>query len=163
MCELFILEHTCYTVYMTDPLDAYSEFGYYIHRIVALIDKRGDALFREQLGISLRQFLLLRLIEADPKNAPSQQMLADRLGIAKSAVSRHIDIAKESGWITVAISEASRKQHALGLTAKGQQLLGQANKLLKQSEIDGFSDLPKSDVEAMLRVMKSLHAKLLLS
>jgi DNA-binding MarR family transcriptional regulator len=78
----------------------YSEFGYYLHLAVALIDKSGEALFQRELGISLRQFMLLRLFETTG-TLPSQQVLVARLGIAKSAVSRHIDIARRNGWIDV--------------------------------------------------------------
>ncbi|WP_327144640.1 MarR family winged helix-turn-helix transcriptional regulator [Nocardia sp. NBC_01327] len=145
---------------MPKPTDLYSEFGFYIHQTVALIDKRGEAMFRTELGISLRQFTLLRLFEAGP-NVPSQQLLADRLGIAKSAVSRHIDIARQAGWIQVEVSEQSRRQHTLTLTAAGKDLLARAKTLIEQSEVDGFGDLPEADVEATLRTLKALHAKLI--
>lgn len=145
---------------MSQQIDAYSEFGYYIHRIVGIIDKRGDALFKQNLGISLRQFLLLRLIEADERHAPSQQLLAERLGIAKSAVSRHIDVAQRKGWITVETAEGSRKQHALRITRHGKHLLVQAQRILQESEAEGFGDMSKADVEATLRVMRRLYEKL---
>lgn len=145
---------------MSEMPDAYSQFGYYIHRIVALLDKRGDELFHTQLGISLRQFLLLRLIEADEKHAPPQQVLADRLGIAKSAVSRHIDIAQQKGWIAVEVSALSRRQNVLILTDEGRQILRKAKSLIAQSEIEGFGDIPSEDVEATLRVLQNLLNKL---
>ncbi|WP_405494182.1 MarR family winged helix-turn-helix transcriptional regulator [Nocardia sp. NBC_00511] len=137
----------------------YSEIGHYLHRVVALIDRRGDAMFRGELGISLSQFTLLRLFEASDE-VPSQQLLADRLGIAKSAVSRQIDIARRSGWIDVAVSPSSRRQHTLTLTPEGRKLLGRAKTLVENSELTGFGDLPEADVEATLRTLKALHAKL---
>ncbi|WP_167475406.1 MarR family winged helix-turn-helix transcriptional regulator [Nocardia arthritidis] len=144
---------------MPEPSDFYSEFGYYIHQVVALIDKRGDAMFRRELGISLRQFTLLRLFESG--DVPSQQLLSDRLGIAKSAVSRQIDIARRNGWIVVEVSPHSRRQHTLTLTEAGRQLLSRAKALIETSELAGFGDLPQADVEATLRTLKSLHGKLL--
>jgi DNA-binding MarR family transcriptional regulator len=137
----------------------YSEFGYYLHRIAALLDKRGDAMFRSELGISLRQFLLLRLIEMGAPT-PSQQMIAERLGIAKSAVSRHIDIARQKGWIDVGVSAQSRRQHSVTLTEAGQQLLSRAHTLLGQTETAGFADVPDADVQATIRTLKALHHKL---
>jgi DNA-binding MarR family transcriptional regulator len=144
---------------MKNSNDFYSEFGYYIHQIVTLIDKRGDEMFRAKLGISLRQFLLLRLIEV---GAPSQQLLADRLSIAKSAISRQIDIARNKGWVEVSTSSASRRQNTLVLTSFGQELLVQAKMLIAQSEVQGFGDMPIADVEATVRTLKTLHKKLLL-
>jgi len=144
---------------MQNQIHPYSEFGYYIHRVAALLDKRGDEQFRTQLGISLRQFLLLRLIEAHD-SYPSQQIIADRLGIAKSAASRHIDIAQRKGWIVVAASENSRRQNALTLTTDGKKLLASAKELMKQWENSGFGDLPAEDIEATLRVLRSLLNKL---
>lgn len=139
--------------------DYYSEFGYYIHRVAALLDKRGEEQFKAQIGISLRQFLLLRLIEA-ADGAPSQQAIADRLGIAKSAVSRHVEIAKQKGWVEVRTSSVSRRENELELTVTGRQLLAKSKDFIQTSELEGFSDLPKEDVEIALRVLKSLYGKL---
>jgi DNA-binding MarR family transcriptional regulator len=139
--------------------DYYSEFGYYIHRVAALLDKRGEEQFKAQIGISLRQFLLLRLIEA-ADGAPSQQAIADRLGIAKSAVSRHVEIAKQKGWVEVRTSSVSRRENELELTVTGRQLLAESKDFIQTSELEGFSDLSKEDVEIALRVLKSLYGKL---
>lgn len=135
------------------------EFGYYLHRVAALLDKRGDKMFREQLGISLRQFLVLRLIEMDAPT-PSQQMIADRLGIAKSAVSRHIDIARQKGWIDVGVSAQSRRQHSVTLTKAGQELLSRARTLLGQAESQGFAGIREADIEGAMRTLKALHRQL---
>lgn len=144
---------------MPKPSDPYSEFGYYIHRVATLLDKRGDAIFRSEMGISLRQFLLLRLIEMGAQ-MPSQQLIADRLGIAKSAVSRHIDIARRNGWIQVEVSAQSRRQNSVTLAPAGQQLLAEAKTLIEESELQGFADLPAADVKATVRTLKALHQKL---
>jgi DNA-binding MarR family transcriptional regulator len=141
------------------PSDPYSEFGYYVHRVVSLLDKRGEAMFRGELSISLRQFLLLRLI-AMGAEMPSQQLIADRLGIAKSAVSRHIDIARRNGWIHVEVSAQSRRQNSIALTGAGQNLLANARALIEHSEIQGFAGLPAADIEATVRTLKALHHKL---
>jgi DNA-binding MarR family transcriptional regulator len=141
------------------PSDPYSEFGYYIHRVATLLDKRGDAIFHSELGVSLRQFLLLRLIEMEAQ-MPSQRLIADRLGIAKSAVSRHIDIARRNDWIQVEVSAQSRRQNSVTLTSAGQQLLAEAKTLIEKSELQGFADLPAADVKATIRTLKALHQKL---
>jgi DNA-binding MarR family transcriptional regulator len=148
-----------YRVVVSTPGGPYSEFGYYVQRVASLLDKRGDAMFRAEMGISLRQFLLLRLIEMGPE-MPSQQVLADRLGIAKSAVSRHIDIARRNGWIRVEVSAESRRQNSLALTPAGQQLLAHAQTLIEQSEMQGFAGLPAIDIEATVRTLKTMHQKL---
>jgi DNA-binding MarR family transcriptional regulator len=148
-----------YRAVVSTPSDPYSEFGYYVHRVASLLDKRGDAMFRAEMGISLRQFLLLRLIEMGPE-MPSQQVIADRLGIAKSAVSRHIDIARRNGWIHVEVSAESRRQNSLALTPAGLRLLAAAQTLVGQSELQGFAGLPAIDIEATVRTLKALHQKL---
>jgi DNA-binding MarR family transcriptional regulator len=148
-----------YRAVVPQPSDPYSEFGYYVHRVVSLLDKRGEAMFRGELGISLRQFLLLRLIGMGAE-MPSQQLIAHRLGIAKSAVSRHIDIARRNGWIHVEVSAQSRRQNSLALTAAGQKLLARARTLIEHSEIQGFAGLPAADIDATVRTLKTLHQKL---
>jgi DNA-binding MarR family transcriptional regulator len=139
---------------------AYSEFGYYLHRIVALLDKQGDRLFRTELGVSLRQFLLLRLIESAHGQAPSQQLIADRLDIAKSAVSRHIDIISRKGWVAVKTSESSRRQNELFITLEGESLLARAKELIGQSETKGFADISEADIATTLRTLRAVQEKL---
>lgn len=146
---------------MQEKTEFYSEFGYYIHQIVALLDKRGDELFRREVGISLRQFLLLRLFDTDDAALPSQQAIAQRLGIAKSAVSRHIDIARKQGWISVDTSATSRRQHTLTLTSAGKVTLAKAKEIIVRSEEQGFGDLPTADVEATVRTLKALYKKMI--
>ena len=137
----------------------YSEFGYYIHRVASLLDKRGEEQFKAQFGISLRQFLLLRLIEA-ADGAPSQQLISERLGIAKSAVSRHVEIANKKGWIEVRASSASRRENELVLTAEGSRLLALSKEFIQTSEAMAFDDLPKDDIETTLRTLRRLYEKL---
>jgi DNA-binding MarR family transcriptional regulator len=132
-------------------------FGHYIHQVVSLIDKRGDEMFRTRLGLSLRQFMLLRLVEAE---VPSQQALAERLGIAKSAISRHIYIAQNKGWLKVSATSASRRQTSLILTDEGKRLLAKAKKLIEESEAQGFGDVPQADLQTTIRTLKFLHKKL---
>ncbi|MEB4210357.1 MarR family winged helix-turn-helix transcriptional regulator [Mycobacterium sp. 94-17] len=144
---------------MPQTTEPHSEFGYYVHRVAALLDKGGDAMFRRELGISLRQFLLLRLIEMGDEMA-SQQAIADRLGIAKSAVSRHVDIARRKGWVQVDVSAHSRRQNRLTLTTAGSHLLAKAKTLIDRSQAEGFAGIPSCDVDATLRVLKALHQRL---
>lgn len=59
-------------------------------------------MFRAEMGISLRQFLFAAA--GMGAHMPSQQLIADRLGITKSAVSRHIDIARRNGWVRVEVA-----------------------------------------------------------
>ena len=145
---------------MNNVHEPYSEFGYYIHQIVALIDKRGDRLFRNSLGISLTQFMLLRLIEASAKTQPSQQVIAKKLGIAKSAMSRHVVIAEERGWLEVRTSSNSKRQNTLILTRAGKKLLERAKKLIEEYDALGFDDMPAADVEVTMRTLKSFYDKL---
>ncbi|MEU0541398.1 MarR family winged helix-turn-helix transcriptional regulator [Nocardia sp. NPDC005978] len=147
---------------MPSSSDFYSEFGFYIHQVVALIDKRGDAMFRRELGISLSQFTLLRLFDMGTE-VPSQQLLAERLGLAKSAVSRQIDIARRAGWIQVTVSPRSRRQNTLALTPEGRELLTRAKTLIERSESVGFGAIPTADVEATLRTLRALYTEMIKS
>lgn len=145
---------------MTKENDYYSEFGYYIHKVVDLIDKNGNKLFQQHLGISLMQFSLLIAFDTETKKLPSQQILSEQLGIAKSAVSRHVSIAQNNGWLSVEQSATSRRQNTLTLTRAGKKLLEDAKQLIQQSEHIGFDDMSPDDVAATMRVLKSLHNKL---
>lgn len=145
---------------MNEPDNFYSEFGYYAHHVVTLLDKRSDDMLRENLGISLAQFMLLRVFDTYGATLPSQQTIADRLGIVKSGVSRHIDIARQNSWIEVAPDPAMRRQNTVTLTPKGKQLLAEAKALIENAEAIGFENIPRADIEATIRTLRRLSQTL---
>lgn len=91
---------------------------------------------------------------------PTQQLIAQELGIAKSAVSRHSDILRGKKLITVTTSSSSRREHVLAVTRLGAERLKKAKHIIQEAERIGFGDLPPHEVRTMLRVLEHILIKL---
>jgi len=135
------------------------EFGEYLHRTVALLDRVADRALQQSVGISLSQFLVLLSTDADAKLSLSQQNIADHLGINKAAVSRHIDALVAQGWVERAPHPTSGRQVVLRITDEGLLLLRRAQKIMQATMSPHYR--AGGDLERMLDNLKAIHASLL--
>ncbi|MCU1550420.1 MAG: hypothetical protein JWR36_980 [Glaciihabitans sp.] len=129
-----------------------ADFWFLIRKCASLMDRGGEAIFREGLGISLAQFMVLSVVDAHP-GAFNQQSVADLLGLTKGTVSRQIESASAAGLLTTDVSAASRREKIVSLTAAGSELVRRGDKLLQASNPSIFPDIDPDDLAATLRTL----------
>ena len=134
-----------------------AQFWSLIRKSASLMERGGEALFREGAGVSLSQFLVLSVIDARP-GAFNQQSVADYLGLTKGTVSRQVESAERAGLVTTAVSPNSRREKTMALTEKGSALVRQGDALLADSQLVSFGLLDPDDFRAALRVLSSFVA-----
>jgi DNA-binding MarR family transcriptional regulator len=134
--------------------DQAATLWFLIRRLAGLMDRQGEAMFRQGLGISLAQFLVLSVVDAHP-GPLSQQAVADRLGLTKGTVSRQIDAAVRSGLMTAEVAEHTRREHALALTSDGEDLVRKGDDLFADSRAELLKVI---DSDALTAVLKQLSA-----
>jgi DNA-binding MarR family transcriptional regulator len=128
----------------------------YLHRAALLSERAGDRRFQQRVGIGRTQFLVLRSIGDAGKVPPSQQEIADLLSLTKGAVSRHVEVARQRGWLAVAASSASRREHALTLTPKGRSLVQEGLAVQREYEKLGREHLTDAAVSTTIQTLKTL-------
>lgn len=143
---------------LPDLPDDFARFWFLLRRVATQIDRSGEALFRRELGISLAQFLVLSTVDAFPHRL-NQQMIADRLGLTKSTVSRQIDNGVAGGLIAVAPSSTSRRENDISLTAAGTALVRRGDEVFAEARA-GFPVLGSDDLAATIRTLAALDAVL---
>ncbi|HEY7009616.1 MAG TPA: MarR family transcriptional regulator [Jatrophihabitantaceae bacterium] len=126
-----------------------------IRRVAGAFDRTGERLFQRELNLSLAQFLVLSVVDAYPGDL-SQQVIADRLGLTKGTVSRQIDKAVADGLMTVAVSERTRRENKVSLTAAGTDLVRRGDALFSTARQAGFPDISDKDMAATLRTLSKL-------
>lgn len=99
-----------------------------LHRITALLERRGDALVRTSFGVTYSRALLLRAVAAQP--GISQRELADALGYTAPAVSSLLKEIRLSGLIAVSESSASKRVNEVFLTVEGVELVAEISRYL---------------------------------
>jgi len=128
----------------------------YLHRAALLSERAGERRFQRRIGIGRTLFLVLRSIADAGEVPPSQQEIADLLSLTKGAVSRHIETARRRGWLAVATSSASRREHALTLTRAGRALVQDGLAVQHEYEGLGSAHLTDADVATTTRTLKTM-------
>jgi DNA-binding MarR family transcriptional regulator len=128
----------------------------YLHRAALLSERAGDRRFQHRIGIGRTLFLVLRSIADAGEVPPSQQDIADLLSLTKGAVSRHVETARQRGWLTVATSAASRREHTVTLTPAGQSLVTEGLAVQHEYERLGDEHLTDAAMSTTIRTLKTI-------
>jgi DNA-binding MarR family transcriptional regulator len=142
---------------MDTPDADVADFWFLVRKSASLLDRGGEALFREGLGISMAQFMVLSVIDAHPGNF-NQQSVADLLGLTKGTVSRQIESASDAGLVVARVSTTSRREKTIALTAEGTALVRRGDDLLASSNTGLFPRLDPGDLAVTIRTLAAFTA-----
>ena len=142
---------------MATPDADIADFWFLVRKSASLMDRAGEALFREGIGISMAQFMVLSVVDAHPGHF-NQQSVADLLGLTKGTVSRQIDAASEAGLVVAGVSPTSRREKTIALTDAGTALVRRGDELLAVSNSGLFPRLDRDDLAATLRTLAAFTA-----
>ncbi len=131
-----------------------ADLWFLVRKSASLMDRAGEAIFREGLGISLAQFMVLSIIDAHAGSF-NQQTIADLLGLTKGTVSRQLEAASEAGLLTTEVRPTSRREKIVALTPAGTALVRRGDTLLQESNRSSFPDLDPDDLAATLRTLST--------
>jgi DNA-binding MarR family transcriptional regulator len=107
------------------------------------------------VGIDPREFLLLRFVAAS--DAPSQQALAERLGIPASRMVALVDRLEEEGLVERRPDSEDRRIRAVHLTRKGGKVLERAGKVAVEYEMRLCSGLAGDEREQLIDLLQKLQ------
>lgn len=148
-----------YAVGMAQPSAQIADFWFLVRKSASLMDRGGEAFFREGLGISLAQFMVLSVVDAHPGDF-NQQAIADLLGLTKGTVSRQIDQAGAAGLLVARTSDSSRREKTIALTPAGKRLVERGDALLATSNSGIFPQLDSADLAATIRTLTAFTTAL---
>jgi DNA-binding MarR family transcriptional regulator len=106
-----------------DARDPYRRVLHSLHQADLLSRRVADQQLGKRIGIGRAMFLILDMLADTGADGMSQQAIADRLGLTKAAVSRHIAIARDRGLLSAEPSSASRRENSVALTEAGRELV----------------------------------------
>ena len=84
-----------------------------LHVLTSRLDRAADRVLRAELGVPYRRFLALLLVG---EGAPTQRVLADRLGVTEPSTSRMVGVLAEEGLLEVGFDPAGGNRRRLALT-----------------------------------------------
>ena len=130
-----------------------------VRQVAAGLDRAGETLYRDGLGVSLAQFLVLSVVDAYP-GPINQQRVADRLGLTKGTVSRQLERCIAQGLMTVAVSPHSRRENDVSLTAEGTRVVRRGDVLARSALQADMPEVDAADLTTTLSVLSALNASL---
>lgn len=139
--------------------DATATLWFLVRQAAARMDRAGDALYRQGLGISLAQFLVLSVVDAHP-GPLNQRAIVDRLGLTKGTVSRQIELAVHANLMIVETAPHSRRENTVRLTPEGTALVRRGDALLAESLERDMPQFETADIAATIRTLSALNASL---
>lgn len=140
----------------TPPTGAeYGQFLFQAQRLAWMTQRRMDQKLRAELGISQMQFMILSVVDVQPGEI-NQRTVADFLGTTSATVSRHLDIASQSGYLTVQVSPTSRRENTVALTDLGRDLLARADAIVEAEAQQVLSKISADDFSTAARVVTSM-------
>ena len=117
--------------------------AFIFHKIVAFMDCHAQKILQSKLDISYFQFLIMCMIDSKPK--VTQKQVSVMLNYTEAAVSKQVEILRKSGFLSREVDKNNRRQHVLGVTDLGQQVVQKAYKLLSDCAENLFQTLEKPE------------------
>ena len=87
-----------------------------------------------------------------------QTALADAIGIEGASLVRLLDELQSSGLITREQDPTDRRANSVNLTERGRTVVEAVNETLTALRLEVFAATPRKDVEAAIRIFKTLEA-----
>lgn len=144
---------------MSTEWEQTADLWFLVRQVAARLDRVGDALYRDELGISLPQFLVLSVVDAYPGSL-SQQGIANQLGLTKGTVSRQIEAAVSAGRMTVEPSPHSRRENIVHLTPAGDELVRRGDSILAASLEREIPEFTQSDLATTIATLAKVNDSL---
>jgi DNA-binding MarR family transcriptional regulator len=135
------------------------EMNSYLRKVVYTLDRIVDRVLRENVGITLSQFLVLRSLDKTVEHTISQQAIADYLGIHKAAVSRHVNLLVRRGLISRQNHITSRREYDLQLTPTGLAILTEARLVTAQALAPHYQHVGPKLLESLQTLYASFETE----
>lgn len=108
----------------------------------------------EDCGITNEQWLVLKVIEANP--ALSQTEIADKSQKEKTNITRILDLLEKSGCIERRKDENDRRMYRIHATEHGKQVLERVNPITDKTEEICTQSLDKKQVEEVIHALDAI-------
>lgn len=128
---------------------------YLLGHASAIMQRQGDQVLQERLGVGIAQFKLLTTLQDRPN--VQQRFLADTLGQTEASISRQVKLLAEKGMVIVRVNARNRREHVMALTAKGQKVTQAAREVLESYHEPAFASLGDKEKRLLAEALNVLH------
>ena len=131
---------------------------YLLEHLSALLAKQSDQVLREQLGIGVAQYKLLKALQISPRI--TQRDIARHLGQTEASISRQVGLMVGQGLLYSLRSPNDRREHIAVVTPKGERLAEAAAQALERYHHPLFASLSDKEQAQFGDVLNILHRQI---
>lgn len=132
-----------------------SPFAYRLHNFVFLFDKIADDVLQSEHGITLSQFVVLKILTH--RKDCKQKNIAEKLHMTEGAISRQIERLRERGLITRTTKANNRREHEINCTSEGIKIRDEAIKTLSEKMSFISQALSTKEMSDFENAVEKLH------
>lgn len=127
--------------------------GFTLHRAEMVIFRDYKAA-TASTGLTQAQFAVLELVYRNPKVL--QVELSQQLAIDKATMMVMVDRLEAAGLLRRRASKIDRRRQELGITPKGEELLGETRRLALAHEAALFAHIPPAEMKRLVRTLTKI-------
>ncbi|CAK1240921.1 DNA-binding transcriptional regulator [Fructobacillus tropaeoli] len=125
---------------------------------VKLVDQQITKNFENQVGFSLTRYALLMFLR---KTCPcSQHQIKDALGIDNAAITRHLKVLEENGYVVRKRNEANNREVFVSLTEQAVAELDHCEQEYQAKESNNLNLLTDVEMNQLLNLLNKLDLQL---
>ncbi|MEE9333275.1 MAG: MarR family winged helix-turn-helix transcriptional regulator [Granulosicoccaceae bacterium] len=133
-----------------------NEFVFALLKTASRIERKLDRALSCTKGVSFTEYYLLNELQDKYKGSATRVDLADAVGLTPSAITRALKPLEKIGFVITEKSERDARRSLATLTATGNELLHDANKIVLD-EIE-LLNLPSSGASKALEVLNQMRS-----
>ena len=116
---------------------------------------KASQVYKERLGLNIRELRVLRAIGDQP--GLSSRTLSEATFIEQTLVSKHLRKLVDAGLVRRELESADARRVALHLTARGEAIRQEADRLGEEMERDFLSTLTPEELDQFNRCIDKLR------
>jgi len=116
---------------------------------------KASQVYKERLGLNIRELRVLRAIGDQP--GLSSRILSEATFIEQTLVSKHLRKLVDAGLVQRELESADARRVALHLTAQGEAIRAEADRLGEEMERDFLSVLTREELAQFNRCIDKLR------
>ena len=136
------------------PRDAFLTFR--LDQLSQTAMAKASQVYKAQLGLNIRELRVMRAIGDEP--GLSSRALSEATFIEQTLISKHLRKLVDEGYVQRRIESADARKVALHLTAKGEAIRSEADRLGEEMERDFLSVLSPEELTSFNNCLIKLRS-----
>lgn len=138
-------------------MEQLAAIDYLMRHVAETLGQQLDQVVQEQVGIGMAQYRILKLQNEQPDIL--QSGMAAQLGQTEPSITRQVKLLTDKGMLISAVNGQNKRQKQNQLTARGSQMLANADTAIQRFVTLMFIDVSDKQQKQLLDVLALLHQK----